>query len=104
MFLFRDKNLACPVKIIYMVMLRDRYFYVVLELWFYEYLTFLFRDRNLACPVKIVYTAMHGVGYEAIQAAFKACNFKPLIPVVEQVSDSNHSQLHSAVFMIPLLP
>ncbi|EDW10483.2 uncharacterized protein Dmoj_GI21115 [Drosophila mojavensis] len=37
-------------------------------------------------PLNIIYTAMHGVGYPYIELAFKAIEFDPVIPVLEQVS------------------
>ncbi|ELU07916.1 hypothetical protein CAPTEDRAFT_179932 [Capitella teleta] len=43
------------------------------------------RSTNSDSPVNFTYTAMHGVGYEAIQAATKAFNFKAMIPVLQQV-------------------
>ena len=46
---------------------------------------FCFRSNNQDSPLKFTYTAMHGVGYQFIEAAFQACNFKPCIPVKEQV-------------------
>ena len=44
------------------------------------------RDENQNTPLKFTYTAMHGVGYQFIVEALKQFNFKPCIPVVEQVT------------------
>ncbi|XP_041360176.1 phosphoglucomutase-2-like [Gigantopelta aegis] len=43
------------------------------------------KDTNASSPVKFTYTAMHGVGYKYVLEAFKAFNFKPPIPVKQQV-------------------
>jgi phosphomannomutase len=42
-------------------------------------------NKPLADQVPIVYTAMHGVGYEAIQDAFAASGLRPVVPTPEQV-------------------
>lgn len=44
-----------------------------------------FKDENAKTDVKFTYTAMHGVGYPAIQKAFEKFNLSKPIPVVEQV-------------------
>ncbi|CAD5118485.1 DgyrCDS7184 [Dimorphilus gyrociliatus] len=44
-----------------------------------------FKDENSKTDVKFTYTAMHGVGYPAIQKAFEIFNLPKPIPVIEQV-------------------
>ena len=58
--------------------------YSDIEILFDIYLC-CFRDMNSTSPVKFTYTAMHGVGYKYVLEAFKAFNFKPPIPVKQQV-------------------
>ena len=45
-----------------------------------------FSDLNPKSKVKFTYSAMHGVGYECILAAFKVFGFEPPVPVIQQVS------------------
>ena len=40
---------------------------------------------NAATPLTFTVTAMHGVGHAYVEEAFKACNFKPFVPVKEQM-------------------
>ncbi|XP_012224689.1 phosphopentomutase isoform X1 [Linepithema humile] len=44
----------------------------------------LYPQVNRNTTLKFTYTAMHGVGYEYMTAAFEAANFKPFISVEEQ--------------------
>lgn len=46
---------------------------------------FFRRTQNNNTHLKFTYTAMHGVGYDVIVKAFKAFNFRPCIPVQQQV-------------------
>nr|XP_053651327.1 phosphopentomutase-like [Cherax quadricarinatus] len=43
------------------------------------------KDMNKASPLNFTVTAMHGVSHDYMVEAFKYCNFKPLIPVKEQM-------------------
>lgn len=43
------------------------------------------KNTNISTPINFTVTAMHGVGHNYVVEAFKVCNFKPLIPVVEQM-------------------
>ncbi|XP_054261406.1 phosphopentomutase-like isoform X2 [Macrosteles quadrilineatus] len=42
-------------------------------------------SANAESPLNVTYTAMHGVGYPYVCRAFEVANFKPVIPVKEQV-------------------
>ena len=44
------------------------------------------RETNCETKLKFTYTAMHGVGFEFIEEAFKRFNFPPCIPVKQQVA------------------
>lgn len=44
----------------------------------------LYPEVNKNTILKFTYTAMHGVGYEYMRAAFDAANFKPFVTVKEQ--------------------
>ncbi len=44
-----------------------------------------YREYNAQTKLRFTYTAMHGVGYHAIQSAFQQFNFPEPIPVLEQV-------------------
>ncbi|EFN68302.1 Phosphoglucomutase-2 [Camponotus floridanus] len=46
--------------------------------------TVLYPEVNRDTTLKFTYTAMHGVGYEYMSAAFEAANLKPFITVEEQ--------------------
>ncbi|XP_050459264.1 glucose 1,6-bisphosphate synthase [Cataglyphis hispanica] len=46
--------------------------------------TVLYPEVNKNTSLKFTYTALHGVGYEYMIAAFEAANFKPFITVEEQ--------------------
>lgn len=46
--------------------------------------TVLYPEVNKDTTLKFTYTAMHGVGYEYMSAAFEAANLKPFITVEEQ--------------------
>ncbi|XP_076468256.1 phosphopentomutase-like [Babylonia areolata] len=43
------------------------------------------REDNAKSSLRVVYTAMHGVGYPYVQAAFKAFSLQQPVPVEEQV-------------------
>ncbi|XP_064106627.1 phosphopentomutase-like isoform X1 [Macrobrachium nipponense] len=43
------------------------------------------KEKNKDSPLKFTVTAMHGVSHNYMVQAFEACNFKPLIPVKEQM-------------------
>lgn len=45
----------------------------------------LHKDKNRESPLNFTVTAMHGVSHDYMVEAFKVCNFKPLIPVKEQM-------------------
>ena len=46
---------------------------------------FLSSEENAKTPLKLTYTAMHGVGYEFAVKSLETFNFKPPIPVKEQI-------------------
>nr|XP_045590179.1 phosphoglucomutase-2-like [Procambarus clarkii] len=43
------------------------------------------KQMNQASPLNFTVTAMHGVSHDYMVEAFRCCNFKPLIPVKEQM-------------------
>lgn len=45
----------------------------------------IYKDINVQTPLKFTYTPMHGVGYDYMIEAFKACSLPPFIPVKEQI-------------------
>ncbi|KAK4320745.1 hypothetical protein Pmani_008402 [Petrolisthes manimaculis] len=54
---------------------------------YFSYLatSMLDREANQASPLTFTVTAMHGVSHSYMVEAFQACNFKPLVPVKEQM-------------------
>ena len=57
-----------------------------MDSYFKSLLKYCYRkNENSKCKTKFVYTAMHGVGYPFMKAAFEAFGFPELIPVKEQV-------------------
>ncbi len=57
----------------------------VREAWFTRILATRVRPPATARPLRVVYTAMHGVGYEPIQALWERAGLPPVIPVSLQV-------------------
>ncbi|KAB7499890.1 Phosphoglucomutase-2 [Armadillidium nasatum] len=43
------------------------------------------KSRNFNTPLQFTVTAMHGVSHQYMTTAFEVCNFKPMIPVKEQM-------------------